>query len=269
MKSEIKEILEKLYRIVNAPLTFFDLETTGLDKIQDEIVQVYLCKYDGKDFIEKSAYFNTDVEIRQEAFDKHGLTKEFLSSYPYFSESSLEIYNEYFSKGTVLCGFNSNHFDIPFIIEKFLQCKIPTAINILQNKRIDAYALYRDLYPNNLEGIYKRLVGKTLSNAHDAKNDITATIEILGKIININDNCELVTSSETIDSDGFFKREGNDVFFAKGKLKGSNILKMDSKEALGFLGWMIKTPSISVHSRTVASKLVEKIESSKSPIITF
>ena len=38
-----KVILEKLYGITKAPLTFFDIETTGLDKIQDDIVQIYLC----------------------------------------------------------------------------------------------------------------------------------------------------------------------------------------------------------------------------------
>lgn len=269
MKPEVREILETLHKITKSPLTFFDLETTGLDKMEDEIVQIYLCKYDGKDFIENSSYYNTNVEIRKEAFEKHGLTKDFLSTYPYFGESAKEIYSDYFSKGTILCGFNSNQFDVPFIIEKFLQAKIPTAINILQNKRIDAFALYRELFPNNLESIYKRLVGKTLDGAHDAKNDITATIEILGAILKINENCTLVTTAETIDTDGFFKRDGNDIFFAKGKQKGSNILKMDSKEALGFLGWMTRTKSISIHSRTIAIKLIEKIEKSLIPNINL
>ena len=48
----------------------------------------------------------------------------------------------------------------------------------------------------------------------------------------------------------------------KGKLKDENILKMDSKESLGFLKWMTRTKSISIHSRTIANRLIEKIEKS-------
>ncbi len=101
-----------------------------------------------------------------------------------------------------------------------------------------------------------------MGSAHDAKNDVVATIEILDQLISTKGDYELLSQSETIDTDKFFRREGNDIFFAKGKLKDENILKMDSKESLGFLKWMLRTPSISIHSRTLANKLVEKIEES-------
>ena len=266
MKQEVRDILVKLYELTNAPLTFFDIESTGIDKIKDDIIQLYLCRYDGKEFYESSSYYNSNVPVREEAFEKHGISNEDLIGYPYFSECAKEIYQDYFSKGTILCGYCSNLFDIPFIIEKFLQAKIPGAVNILQNKRIDVYDIYKQLYPNTLEGVYQRVVtdktGKKMGTAHDAKNDVVATIEILEHLVDTNGDYELLSKSECIDTDKFFRREGNDIFFAKGKLKDENILKMDSQEALGFLKWMIRTPSISIHSRTIANKLVEKIEAS-------
>lgn len=260
MTKEVKQILERLYASVNAPLTFFDIESTGLDKITDEIVQIYLCKYDGKDFIEHNSYYNTNVPIRKEAFEKHGLTKEFLADYPYFIEQANPLFEEYFPKGTVLCGYNSLSFDVPFIIEKFLQSKIPAAVSMLQNPQIDAIVIYRELFPNTLEGVFERLVGGEMGEAHEAKNDIVATIKIIGKLLDLKGDTDLIAENNTVDSDKFFRREGNEIFFAKGKLKDKNILTMDSKEALGFLRWMTNTPSISIHSRTIAKKLMEKIE---------
>ena len=263
MKSEVKDILVKLYEITKAPLTFFDIESTGLDKIQDEIIQLYLCKYDGKTFSESNSYYNTniDTQSRQEAFDKHGITNDFLVNYPFFQEVAKDIYSEYFNKGTVLCGYRSNRFDIPFIIEKLLQCGIPTAVNILQNKRIDAYEVYVKAYPNTLDQVFDRLVGGDMGEAHEAKNDVVATIKIMDTLV-LKGIDDVVTHSEFIDTDEFFKRVDNDIFFAKGKLKGENILKMNPQYAIGFLKWMQRTHSISIHSRTIAMKLVEKLEKS-------
>jgi len=262
MKSEVRNILVELHKITNAPLTFFDIESTGIDKITDDIIQLYVCKYDGIEFIESSSYYNSNVPVREEALEKHGITNESLIGYPYFSEIAKEIYDKYFSKGTILCGYCSNQFDIPFIIEKFLQAKIPNAINILQNRRIDVYEIYKQLYPNTLEGVYSRIVGGPMGDAHDAKNDVVATVEILHKLIQSKGEYELITTSDTIDTDKFFKRVDNQLLFAKGKHKDENILQMDTKESLGFLKWMTRTHSISIHSRTVANKLIEKIESS-------
>jgi DNA polymerase-3 subunit epsilon len=262
MKKDVREILVKLYETTKAPITFFDIESTGIDKITDEIIELYVCKYDGKEFIENDSYYNSNVPVREEALEKHGITNESLVGYPYFSEKAKTIYENYFSKGTILCGYCSNKFDIPFIIEKFLQAKIPSSVNILQNKRIDVYEIYRQLYPNTLEGVHSRIVGGDMGTAHEAKSDVTATIEILDKLIDTKGEYELISSSDTIDTDNFFRREDKDVFFAKGKLKDENILKMDSKESLGFLKWMTRTKSISIHSRTIANRLIEKIEKS-------
>jgi DNA polymerase III epsilon subunit-like protein len=199
------------------------------------------------------------AEITEEAFEKHGLTKEDLEGLPFFKEDAQMIYDNFLTQGVVICGFNSNKFDIPFIIEKMLQSKIVEAVSITRNKTIDAILIYRELYPNTLEGIHKRLVGKELENSHDAKEDIYGTIRILDALLKVHPDISLVTTSETIDAGGFFKRVENNVFFDKGKLKGQNILTMDKTEATGFLGWMTRTSSISIHSRTIAQKLIDKL----------
>ena len=265
MEQEVKNILIKLYDITKSPLTFFDIESTGLDKVSDDIIQLYLCNYDGQDFIEKNQYFNTDIYTTSAtmAFDKHGLTNDFLSDYPYFIEQAKGIYEKYFFKGTVLCGYRSNNFDIPFIVEKLLQSEITKAVNILQNKRIDVYDIYANLFPNTLDKVYGRIVGGDMGVSHEAKNDVVATIKILDKLTNGSidtSDIDIVTTSNTVDSDEFFRREGNEIFFAKGKYKDENILKMDKNDSLGFLRWITRTKTISIHSRTIANKIIDKIE---------
>mgnify|MGYP003670206016 CR=1 FL=1 len=262
MKTEVKQILERLYDYHNAPLVFFDIESTGLDKSTDEIIQLYMCKYDGKEFSEHNSYYNTDVPIRQEAFEKHGIKNEDLVKYPYFKADSQRLYEEFFSKGTILCGYNSNNFDIPFIIEKFIQSEITTAVSILQNKRIDVIEIYRELYPNTLEGVFDRLVGGDMGEAHEAKSDVVASIRILDKLLQTKGDYDVATTSNTIDLDKFFRRDGDEIFFNKGKLKDQNILTMNSKEALGFLKWMTRTDNISVHSKAIATRIITKIEKS-------
>ena len=258
--TEIKPILEKIHSMVNPPLTFVDIETTGLDNVKDDIIQIYLCKYDGKEFIEHNAYYCSDVQMSKEAYEKHGMTNEDLEQYPPFSEDAQMIYETYLNTGVVICGFNSNHFDIPFIIEKMIQCDITKATHIHNNKTIDVIKVYRELFPNTLGEIHKRLVGCDIENSHDAKNDIVGTIAILDKLIEHNPNVTLISESETLDIGGFFKREGNEIKFNKGKYRGMNVLKMDKKEVLGFLRWMTNNNNISVHSKMIANKLIEKIE---------
>ncbi len=260
MESKVKNILVNLHAITKAPLTFFDIESTGLDKIKDDIIQLYLCKYDGKDFYESSSYYNTNKEITEEAFGKHGLTQKDLEEYPYFEEKAKEIFATYFTKGTILCGFNSDHFDIPFIIEKMLQSKIPAAVGILNNKRIDVMKIYRQLFPNTLEGIYERMIGEPLGNAHDAAADISATIQILDKCIATHGKYDLYSLNDSLDTDGFFKIDGNTIIFSKGKHKGQNVMTLDPKESLGYLKWVVGNAGFSIHTISIARKLIQKIE---------
>ena len=235
MKKDVREILVKLYETTKAPITFFDIESTGIDKITDEIIELYVCKYDGKEFIENDSYYNTNVPVREEALEKHGITNESLVGYPYFSEKAKSIYENYFSKGTILCGYCSNRFDIPFIIEKFLQAKIPSSVNILQNKRIDVYDIYRQLYPNTLEGVHSRIVGGDMGTAHEAKSDVTATIEILDKLIDTKGEYELISSSDTIDTDNFFRREASSSIYLLNREKFTAIFLFFNFLALPFL----------------------------------
>lgn len=261
-KKQIKILLDRIYQKVEQPLVFLDIESTGLDLMKDEILQIYLCRYDGKDFTEHNSMYNVSVPITEEAFGKHGFRNEDLVDYPMFGTDAQKIYDGFLTKENILCGFNSDRFDIPFLIEKLLQNKIGLATSIIKNKTIDVYKLYLQMYPNTLEAIYERESGESLTNSHSADADIGATIFILDKMIEKNSEIELVSSAEFLDAGRFFKVEDKKIKFAVGKHLDKDVLDMDIKESTGYLKWITKTDNISIHTRTIAKKLIEKIESS-------
>jgi DNA polymerase III alpha subunit (gram-positive type) len=260
MKKNIETLLKSIYNTTKQPITFFDCETSGLDLSADELIQIYACNYDGQEFKEFESKFKITCECSKEAFEKHGYTKEDLMDCDNLIEHLPYLYENYFSPGITLGGFNSNSFDIPFLVEKAIQLGFNKAITITSNKTIDVMQIYRELYPNTLEGIYSRLVGHEMTNSHDAKSDIYATLSILDKIVELNPNISLNTESETLDTGGFFKRTDEGLFFAKGKYRNMNILTMNVTDAIGFLKWISNTNTISIHSRTIANKIIQKIE---------
>ena len=108
---------------IERPVIFFDLETTGVSVANDRIVEIGLVKLfpDGKKEV-KTRVLNPTIEIPKEASDVHGITNIDVQDMDTFSEIAKSM-NEYF-KGCDLCGYNSNRFDIPLLVEEFLRCGI-------------------------------------------------------------------------------------------------------------------------------------------------
>ena len=65
------------------PLTFFDLETTGVDPYNDRIVQIGLIQLlpDGKK-IEKEWLINPGISIPRGASEIHGITDDMVADAP-------------------------------------------------------------------------------------------------------------------------------------------------------------------------------------------
>lgn len=259
---KIKPILANIHDKFKKPIVFFDLETSGLDINKDEILQIYICKFNGDDFTENVSLFNINCEIRQEAFDKHKISKDDLVNYPYFSEKAQEIYDEYFTDtDSIICGYNSNKFDVPFIIEKFLQSNIIKAVSIVKNPKLDVYKIYKDMYKNTLEDVYERFTGETLLNSHSADTDIMATITILGNLIDNGKEHNFIDTEQMIDAGGFFKLEDSVVKFALGKYKDKSISEIDKNEVLGYLKWINSNSSFCTHTKIIATKISQKLQS--------
>jgi DNA polymerase-3 subunit epsilon len=263
----LKENLQRIYDKLQKPVVFLDLETTGLEAVSNDIIQLYIYTYDG--FKESEFYktYNTDVKMDQKAIDKHKLRNEDLVGLDYFKVDAEFIFRTYFKQDSIICGYNSNRFDIPFFVEQFMKAGIEDAHIIANMDTVDVYKIYTQLYPNSLEGVYKRLLKKEISEAHDAKWDVHATIEVLDHLlINVDDEStpEGFTWSDSGDNfldvgKKFIRDEEGNICFNFGSNKGKKIKDMDKKEVIDYLDWMLKV-DMPGHTKTICKKIKAKLQ---------
>ena len=99
-------------------LTVFDLETTGLDRNKDQIIQFSAMKIDtdaNKVISEYDQYIQPvgNYSISIAAYTKHHITPEFLKDKPHMSDVAQKIV-DYIGDSDILT-YNGNWFDIPFL----------------------------------------------------------------------------------------------------------------------------------------------------------
>lgn len=161
------------------PLVVFDLETTGLDIVNDRIFQLsYIKVYpDGKEERE-NIYFNPQKPIPQEVIELTGTTNEDVADKPTFKVLSKEL-EEKFS-GCDFAGYNSNHFDVPMLSEEFYRAGIN--FDFSKCRLIDAQAIFHKMERRNLAAAYKFYCGRKMEEdfaAHRADQDTEATYRVL------------------------------------------------------------------------------------------
>lgn len=144
-------------------------------------------------------------------------------------------------------GYNSNHFDVPLLIEELQRAGIN--IDICNIRFIDVQNIYYKMEPRTLSAAYKFYCKKDLQNAHTAQADTEATYEILKAQLEkysdqIENNMEFLSNftrmNNNVDLAGRFvyNEEGIEVFNF-GKYKGKPVLSVLQKEP-GYYAWMMQ-----------------------------
>ena len=164
-------------------LVIFDLETTGLDREKDQIIQFAGIKIDGetnKIIDQKNLYIQPvgDYKISIQAYLKHHIKVEFLKDKPHFKDVVKEIF-EFFTDSDIIT-YNGTSFDIPFLVNEFKKCGID--FTVTDKNCYDAFLEEKRRNGNTLEDTYRRYKGKSMEEAgltaHDALSDIKATYSV-------------------------------------------------------------------------------------------
>jgi DNA polymerase III subunit epsilon len=157
-------------------IVFFDVETTGLNVIRDRILQIALIKYspDGREPEELSMLINPSIPISEEAMSIHGITPKDLANKPTFIEVAQKLYD--FIGNADLGGYNSNRFDIPMLMEEFARAGLD--FDVTHRKLIDVQRIFYRMEPRTLKAAVKYYCGKNLEDAHDALEDVRATVDV-------------------------------------------------------------------------------------------
>ncbi|MEP6793277.1 MAG: 3'-5' exonuclease, partial [Saprospiraceae bacterium] len=158
-------------------LIFFDIESTGLNVIRDRIIQLAMIRYhkDGSPPEEKCYLINPGIPISAEAMAIHGITPQDVANKPTFQLLAKEIFE--FIGNADLAGYNSNRFDIPVLMEEF--ARVGLDFDIDSRRTIDVQRVFYRMEPRTLSAAYQFYCQKNIENAHDAMEDVRATIEVL------------------------------------------------------------------------------------------
>lgn len=161
------------------PLVVFDLETTGLDIVNDRIIQLSFIKVypDGKE--ERGDYLiNPGKHISEMITELTGIDDEKVKDAPSFKQISTTLAETF--KGCDFAGFNSNRFDVPMLAEEFLRAGID--FDFSKCRLIDAQAIFHKMERRNLAAAYKFYCGRKMEEdfeAHRADQDTEATYRVL------------------------------------------------------------------------------------------
>lgn len=161
------------------PLVVFDLETTGLDLVNDRVIQLSYIKVcpDGTE-LRGNEIINPCKPIAPEITALTGISDDDVKDRPAFKELAPRLAEEF--KGCDFAGFNSNHFDIPMLAEEFLRAGID--FDFGKCRLIDAQAIFHKMERRNLAAAYKFYTGRKMEEdfeAHRADQDTEATYRVL------------------------------------------------------------------------------------------
>lgn len=241
------------------PITFFDLETTGLNIAKDRIVEFSFLKITpaGEEIV-KTAKINPTIPIPAQVTEIHGITDEDVKDQPTFKQVANDLSR--FLNNSDLAGYNALRFDIPLLVEEFLRAGVDFEV---KNRRIvDVQNIFHKMEQRTLVAAYKFYCGKNLEDAHTAEADTIATYEVLkaqldmykntpfkdknGNIFTpvINDMkmlSEFTARTKNVDLTGqIIYNEKNEEVFNFGKYKGQKVVDVFQKEPQ-YYDWMMKS----------------------------
>ncbi len=164
------------------PLVVFDLEATGLDLVNDRIIQISYVKVspgdkDGEEE-RKSLFVNPGKPIPALVQQLTGITDDMVKDAPTFKQLAKQLADSFM--GCDFAGFNSDRFDVPMLAEEFLRAGVD--FDFSKCRLIDAQNIFHKREPRNLAAAYKFYTGRKMEDdfrAHRADQDAEATYRVL------------------------------------------------------------------------------------------
>lgn len=159
--------------------TVFDIETTGLSNINDEIIEIGAVKIkEGKIIDTFETFVNPKIPISSFITKLTGIDESMVKDAPSIEEILPKFLE--FSSNSVLVAHNAN-FDVSFIKSKAKKFNLNVNNTVLDTLELSRH-LYKDLKNYKLDTLAEHLQVK-LEHHHRAVDDARATAEIFIKTI--------------------------------------------------------------------------------------
>lgn len=160
-------------------IVVFDLETTGFDRFNDQIIDIGAVKVvDGVIKEKFASLVKPTIRISQQITDLTNITNGMVENAPAIEPVLIDFYN--FAKDSVLCGHNMIGFDLDFVKRYESQLDIE-----FDNELLDTYklAIKKGVRSRNFKlGTLCEYFDISLVGAHRAWNDAYATAQLLLKL---------------------------------------------------------------------------------------
>ncbi len=229
------------------PLAFFDLETTGIDTDSDRIVEICILKVfpDGgrNALVER---LNPERPIPEEATAVHGITDQDVRECPKFRERA-EAYLAML-EGSDLAGFNIRRFDIPLLRRELRDAGQDLPMDDV--RVVDVMTIFHRKERRDLSAAVRFFLGRELEGAHSAREDVTATAEVLdaqlARYDDLPDTVEALdswcnpVSRDAVDRSGKFLWKGKEIVFTFGKYRDRTLSSVRDSN-LGYLEWILRS----------------------------
>ena len=188
-----------------------DTETTGLDPLQGHrVIEIGCVEIENRRLTGNHyhCYLNPDREVDEAAVEVHGLTTEFLSDKPRFSQIEHEFIE--FVSGAELIIHNAP-FDIGFLDHELKLAKSSAKDMASHCTVLDTLVLAREKHPsqrNNLDALCKRYgVDNTQRELHGALLDAEILADVYLIMTSGQSSLSLKEESVEIVAGGSIKRE--------------------------------------------------------------
>ncbi len=233
---------------------FIDLETTGLNPLQDRICQIGLIKPDGSEF---ETLINPGVNIHPNSIEIHGITDEMVDDAPSFKDIAFDVIN-ILEESEIFVAYN---FQFDF---QFLQNELFRAVQYHLKEEdfifVDPYKIFRKMFPHSLTNAYFFYTGKQMESAHSAIHDIRATKEVLDKQKELYQDLfkqslkeiEKFTIGDTTILGKWFGFEDGLCIFKQGKFRGE-VVKLGHRE---YLSWIFGLEDTSLSEKRYISGFI-------------
>ena len=237
------------------PLVFFDLETTGVDPLNDRIVEISLLKMfpagpDGTapEPIVRTRRVNPGMPIPPGATAIHGITDADVAAEPPFEKIAKSLHD--LLQDCDFAGFGVRQFDLPLLSAEFIRAGL--TFDYRARHCIDGKDIFHSRERRDLTAAYALYCGGELKSAHSAEADMLASRDvILGQLERYDDLPSDVAAlanvgapaadPDAFDGEGKLKWIAGDVVINFGKSKGKSLkLLAATEDGRGMLGWILR-----------------------------
>jgi DNA polymerase-3 subunit epsilon len=241
------------------PITWFDLETTGVDTRTDRIVEIGVTQLhpDGKR-VNYHTLVNPGRPIPKGASDKHGITDDMVVGKPRFEDLAPRLINAF--TNCDFGGYNVKRFDIEVMEAEFRRAGIEWTG---EGYVIDGFKLWQTLFPRTLSDYVREYLGREASDAHRATGDATDALEAfvafyerhkdkLPTTLKDLHEFQFPVNPNQVDRKGNFVRNDHGVIcLSFGKHQGVPVRSVPSS----YLDWWLGQDNRTTEERTIVAQI--------------